>query len=174
MRIARIQRRVLETRGDSSEIPFTNDDVKNSQGVNNNNNNNNGNNKILYDFAILTDPLIPDKRPDLVLIINKRTCDMVDFAVSVDNIVRVKEGEKLDKYLDLARELKKKLWNRKVTVILIVVGAQGTFSKNLEKGLDKMEIRKRFETIPTKIQLKSAKILRKVLETCGDLLSLRI
>ena len=35
---------------------------------------------------------------------------------------RVKlKGKKKDKYLDLARELKK-LWNMKVTVILIVVG----------------------------------------------------
>ena len=36
--------------------------------------------------------------------------------------VKVKEDKKLDKYLDLARELKI-LWNLMVTVIRIVVGA---------------------------------------------------
>ena len=37
----------------------------------------------------------------------KKTCQIVDFAVRVIQ-VKVKENEKKDKYLDLARELKKK------------------------------------------------------------------
>ena len=38
----------------------------------------------------------------------KRTCWIVDFAVPADhNRVKVKKSEKWDKYLDLARELKK-------------------------------------------------------------------
>ena len=36
--------------------------------------------------------------------------------------LKLKESEKKDKYIDLARELKK-LWNVKVTVIPIVIGA---------------------------------------------------
>ena len=43
------------------------------------------------------------------------------------------ECEKKDKYLDLARELKK-LWNMKVTIVSIVIGAFGT-TKGLLKGL---------------------------------------
>ncbi len=39
-----------------------------------------------------------------------------------------KESEKKDKYLDLARELKK-LWNMMVTIIPIVIGAFGTVTK---------------------------------------------
>ena len=42
--------------------------------------------------------------------------------------IKLKECEKRDKYLDLARELKK-LWNMKVTVIPIVIGAFGTVTK---------------------------------------------
>ena len=38
------------------------------------------------------------------------------FAVSADHRIKPKESEKIDKYLDLARELKK-LWNMKVTII---------------------------------------------------------
>ena len=37
----------------------------------------------------------------------KRTCRIVDFAVPADHWVKLKEGEKRDKYLDLTRELKK-------------------------------------------------------------------
>ena len=44
----------------------------------------------------------------------------MDFAVPVDHRVKLKVSEKRDKYLDLARELKK-LWNMKVTVIPIVL-----------------------------------------------------
>ena len=40
----------------------------------------------------------------------------------------MKECEKKDKYLDLARELKK-LWNMLVTIIPIVIGAFGTVTK---------------------------------------------
>ena len=42
--------------------------------------------------------------------------------------------KKVDKYMDLARELKK-LWNMKVIVITIVVSVPGTFLKDLEKRL---------------------------------------
>ena len=35
---------------------------------------------------------------------------MVDFAVLADHRMKIKENEKTDKYLDLARELEK-LWN---------------------------------------------------------------
>ncbi len=38
------------------------------------------------------------------------------------------------KYLDLARELKK-LWNMQVTIIPIIIGAFGTVTKGLLKGL---------------------------------------
>ena len=37
----------------------------------------------------------------------KRTCRIVDFVVPADHRVKLKESEKRDKYLHLARELKK-------------------------------------------------------------------
>ena len=43
------------------------------------------------------------------------------------------------KYLDLARELKK-LWNMKVTIVLIVIGAFSTITKRLLKGLEDLEV----------------------------------
>ena len=58
------------------------------------------------------------------------TCWTVDFAVPADNRIKLKESEKKDKYLDLARELKN-LWNMKVTVTHIVIGSRGTVTKDL-------------------------------------------
>ena len=74
--------------------------------------------KILWDFEIQSHHLIPARRPNLVIIERKRkrknrTCRIVDFAVSADHRVKIKENRKRDKYLDLARELKK-LWNMRI------------------------------------------------------------
>ena len=52
----------------------------------------------------------------------------MDFTVSAGCRVKLKESEKKDKYLDLARELKK-LWNMKVTFIPIVIGDLGTVTE---------------------------------------------
>ena len=58
----------------------------------------------------------------------KKICKIVDFVVPADHRIKLKECEKRDKYFNLARELKK-LWNMKVTIIPIVIGAFGTITK---------------------------------------------
>ena len=55
------------------------------------------------------DHLISARWLDLIILNKKksRTGRIVDFAVLADHRVKLKESEKKDKYLDLARELKK-------------------------------------------------------------------
>ena len=62
----------------------------------------------------------------------------------------------------------------KVTIVLIVIGALGTITKRLLKGLEDLEVGGRVETIQTTALLRTAGILRRVLETWGDLLSLKL
>ena len=81
--------------------------------------------------------------------------------------------KKKDKYLDLARGLKN-LWNMKVTIMPIVIGALGTITKGLLKGQEDLEVGGQVETIETTALLRTARILRRVLETWGDLLSLKL
>ena len=59
-----------------------------------------------------------------------------------------------------------------VTIISIVISAFGTVTKGLLKGLEDLEVGGRVETIQTTALLRTARILRKVLETWADLLSL--
>ena len=54
----------------------------------------------------------------------------------------------------------------KVTVVPIMIGALGTITKGLLKGLEDLEVGGRVETIQT--------TARRVLETWGDLLSLKL
>ena len=103
----------------------------------------------------------------------ERIYKIVDFAVPADHRINLKISEKKDKYLDLARELKK-LWNMKVTIVPIVIGALGTITKELLKVLEDLEVGGRVETIQTTALLRTARILRRVLETWGDLLSLKL
>ena len=103
----------------------------------------------------------------------KKIYKIVDFAVPADYRIKLKECEKRDKYLDLLENWKK-LWNMKVTSIPIVIGAFGTVTKGLLKGLEDLEVGSRVETIQTTALLKTARKLRRVLETWGDLLSLNL
>ncbi len=63
------------------------------------------------------------------------------------------------------KKCKRKLWNMKVTIIRILIGAFGTVTKGLLKGQDDLEIGGRVEAIQTTALLKTARILRRVLET---------
>ena len=124
--------------------------------------------KLLWDFDIQTDHLISARRPDLIVINThkkrKKICKIVDFSVPTDHRIKLKECEKRDKYLDLARELKK-LWNMQMTIIPIVTGAFGTVTKGLLKRLEDLEVGARVETIQITTLLKTARILRRILPT---------
>ena len=52
----------------------------------------------------------------------------MDFAVQAGHRLILKDSEKGDKYLDLAKELTK-LWNMKMTVIPIITGGYGRTAK---------------------------------------------
>ena len=100
----------------SLEKPSANAGMKNLKRTNNYNDNNttkwymhkpesiqdNETHKILWDFEIQTDYLIPARRPDLVIIRKKkRTCSIVNFAALEDHKVKIKESVMRDKYLHL-------------------------------------------------------------------------
>ena len=62
----------------------------------------------------------------------------------------------------------------KVTIVPFVIGALGTITIGLLKGLEDLEIGGRVETIQTTALLRMARILRRVLETWEDWLSLKL
>ena len=93
---------------------------------------------ILCNIYIKKEHLIQTRKAELDLVINKnRTCHRVDFVVTVNHRVKVGEGEKLDKYLDCAKE-EKSFLNQKETVIPVIVTVLETMSRNQEKRLDQM------------------------------------
>ena len=89
-----------------------------------------------------------------------RTCKIVDFAVPADHRIKRKECEKKGNYHDFARDLKK-LWNMKMIIVPIVIGAFGTVTKGLLKGVEDLWLRR-----PSKLQNTE--------KSPGDLLPLKL
>ena len=64
--------------------------------------------KIFWDFTIQTDHYITTRRPDILVVDkNNKTCKLIDVACPGDKRVKEKEDEKIAKYQDLAREIRK-------------------------------------------------------------------
>ena len=62
----------------------------------------------------------------------------------------------------------------KVTIVPIVSGALGPITKGFLKGLEDLEVGGWVETIQMTALLRTARILRRVPETWGELLSLKL
>ena len=120
--------------------------------------------KILWDFQRETDPQFPGRKSELVIINKKRrkkrkrTCHQQYFAVPANCRVKVKESEKINQYLDLARELKS-------------CGTCGRRWKQLHFSVLGM-IPKGNETVGNQKKNRNHST-RKDLETGSDLISLR-
>ena len=99
------------------------------------------------------------------MIVHKNTnlTQIIDFAIPYDTRVVQKENEKMDRYQDLAREIKK-LWDTQVEVIPIIIGALGTIPTRFDGWLEKLDIVTKVGELQKTVLLHSARILRKVLE----------
>ena len=78
--------------------------------------------------------------------------------------IKIKENEKINKFLDLARKLIQ-LWSMRGTMISIELGSLGTVPKGLEKrtgGIGNQVTNRDYS------MLRLVRIHRKILETLGD------
>ena len=83
--------------------------------------------KILGNFAIQTGHPIPTKRPGQVSIYKKKIKLSRGFCVQADHRLKMKVSVKINKYMNIIRELK-----MNVMKISVAVGALRTDSKSLE------------------------------------------
>ena len=90
--------------------------------------------KIFWYFSIHTD-VIELRRSDLVLVDKKKmTCQIGNYVILGDHRIKTKETEIIEKYQDLANELRK-LWNVKLKVTPFFVRVLGTIPNKLGKSL---------------------------------------
>ena len=80
------------------------------------------------------------QRPNFIVVDKKKkTSKIIDFLVSGDSRFEENEKEKIEKYLDLRRELKK-IWNVRLKIIPLVVGSLGATAKQFSKRLKETDI----------------------------------
>ena len=88
---------------------------------------------MVWNQQVQTDRTIPNNKPDIIIRDNeKRTCMLIDVAISGDRNVIKKEADKILKYKDLRIETQR-MWNVKTKVIPVIIGATGTISKSFRK-----------------------------------------
>ena len=95
----------------------------------------NENPKLLWDYSIWTDRVIPANWPDLTLVdkaVNK--VSLIDVAIPWDSRAE-QEQEKRDKYQDLRTELRR-LLDKPVEIVPLIIGALGTIPEPLKRNLE--------------------------------------
>jgi hypothetical protein len=123
--------------------------------------------KILYEWFQVNnnnnDRNIPNNKPDIIIRDNvKRTCMLIDVAISEDRNVIRKEAEKILQYKNLTIEIQR-MWNVKTKVIPVIIGATGTISKSFRKYVSKIPGNHEVKELQKTAILGTAHILRKVL-----------
>ena len=89
---------------------------------------------------------------------------IIDIVVPADVRVGEKEKEKLEKYKDLKREIGR-FWKLKmVEVLLVVIGALGSVTKEFDGQVEKLGIIKTVGVMQKTALLGATRILKKVLE----------
>ena len=117
--------------------------------------------KILWDFTVQKDHFLTARRPNMIFIDEKHhKCQIIDFAIPYDTRVDDKEVEKIKKYLDPVREL----WNIKVGVVLLLVGALGTPAKTLGKRLKTIGIDTKVTKLQRAVLIHTSRFFQKVIE----------
>ena len=122
--------------------------------------------KILWNVMIQCDRKIKAKKPDIVVVNNERSCAIIDIAMIGDIRVTEKEKEKIERYQELKREIKR-MWNiRIIKVTPVIVGALGSKSKKLKNCTEELGVVLSTALLQKTALLGTARILRKVLD-CG-------
>ena len=103
---------------------------------------------ILWDSTIITDRHVPCNKPDIVIQEKKAT-------------------EKMSKYVDLQIEYHR-LWNKKVEVIPVIIGATGKVDKNIKKYVGRIPGCHNIYSLQRLAVLATEHILMKVLSVKSD------
>ena len=118
--------------------------------------------------CMLTDRHAPCNKPDIVIQEKKSDrCQIIDVAIPSDYTIQKKATEKMSKYVDLQIECQR-LWNKKVEVIPVNIGATGIVDKNIKKYVGIIPGHHNIHSPQRSAILGTAYIYRKVLSIKSD------
>ena len=86
---------------------------------------------------------------------------LIDVACPMDHNIQSKEKEKLDHYQELKFELER-LWNTKIEIVPIIIGALGSVTEKLQTSLKKIGLKHvQVHQLQKCVLLKTGNILQK-------------
>ena len=121
--------------------------------------------EIWWDRYVETTVKLDHNRPDVILL-NRRDkeCLIVEFSVPWDANVVIREEDKIQRYLPLAKDIRK-VHGVSTKIIPIILGSLGTVSEELKADLDVLGMKKILGALQTSVLIGTHNILRKVLNT---------
>ena len=124
----------------------------------------NGEVRITWDMTIYTDKVLKHNRPDITPV-HKDTqkCTLIDIAVPADQNITRTEEKKVEKYQELAFEIRRIHGASKVTIIPIVIGALGSISNGAKTWFGKLDVPDFLGSVQLSAILGTAHLLQKVL-----------
>ena len=118
---------------------------------------------ILWDSPVITDRHIPCNKPDLIAQEKETNRSVIiDVAIPSDYNIQRKTTKKMSKYTDLQIE-GQRMWNKKVEVIPVIIGATGIVDRNIHTYIGKIPGSHNIYNLQTSAIPGTAHILRKVL-----------
>ena len=106
-------------------------------------------------------------KPDLVLQEKSDRCQIIDVAIPSDYNIQKKATDKMNKYVGLQIEYQR-VWNKKVEIIPVIIGATGIVDKNIKKYVGRIPGCHNIYSLQRSAILGTAHILRKVLSIKPD------
>ena len=94
-------------------------------------------------------------------------CVIIDVAIPSDYNIQKKATEKMNKYVDLQIECQR-MWDKKVQVIPVIIGATGIVDKSIQSYLQKIPGKHNVYNLQRSAILRIAHILREVLSIKAD------
>ena len=94
-------------------------------------------------------------------------CQIIDVDIPSDYNIQKKATEKMSKYVDLQIECQR-IWNKKVEVIPVIIGATGIVDKNIKKYVGRIPGCHNIYSLQRSAIPGTAHILRKVLSIKPD------
>ena len=119
--------------------------------------------ELYWDLTIQTDMIVAHNRPDIILVEKAiRKWTIIDIAVRSDFIVVRTEEWKVEKYQDLAFEVKR-IYHVETAILPVVIGALGTVPKRLIRSIELLGIGDIIASSHMKVLLGTAGILHRAM-----------
>ena len=120
--------------------------------------------KVLWDTNVQCDNMIEARRPDIIVIDKEeRKGIIIDIAVPADVRVGKKKGKKW-KCIRTWREIGRLCKLKMVEVVPAMIGTHGSATKEFDRWIEKLRIKYYVGVMQKTALLRTARILRKVLE----------